>query len=219
MSHSPDYWSIACDTLSSRDPILAGFIESYLGSVVRDRGNAFETLLRAIVGQQISVKAADSVWNKVLLRTDSPITPEVFATLDETTLRGCGLSGQKVKYMQGITKAFQEGWLHPHRWHNMGDDAILAELVQLPGIGDWTAHMFLIFHLLRPNVLPLGDIGLLNAFDKAYQPQGLKGLKGAARYKKLAQSVQRHANRYWHPYNTVAVWFLWRSLDPHEVQY
>jgi DNA-3-methyladenine glycosylase II len=212
---SPAYWPAACNHLAQADAVLLGLIQAYPGSVVRSRGAALETLQRAIVGQQISVKAADSVWHKCVSALGHPNDPATWLKLNEGDLRACGLSGQKVRYVRGIAQAFGEGRLHPHKWPHMEDAEVQAELVALPGVGVWTAEMFLMFHLTRPDVLPLGDIGLINAFKKYYganwkTPTDLKGWQGR---------IQRHAAKHWAPYRSVATWYLWRSLDPHEVEY
>ena len=213
---SPTYWPAACAHLAARDAVLAALIQQYPGSIVKTRGAALETLQRAIVGQQISVKAAQSVWERCVAALDGhPNDPARWLALGEPALRSCGLSGQKVRYVQGIAAAFAEGRMHPHAWHNWPDDAVIKELVALPGVGVWTAEMFLYFHLLRPDVLPRGDLGLINAFKIQYgakwkTPTDLKGWQGR---------ISRYAAKHWAPYRSVAVWYLWRSLDPHEVGY
>jgi DNA-3-methyladenine glycosylase II len=199
----PPYWEEAKTYLSRVDPVLGQVIVSYQGEEgLVNRGDAFGTLIRAIVGQQISVKAADSVWNK--LTQAFPIEPAPLVDAEFDSLRACGLSRQKVKYIQGIGAAFHEQTIHPGRWQEWPDDEIMAELVSLPGIGRWTADMFLIFHLLRPDVLPVGDLGLLKGFEKTYRQD--------------REKVENHAD-IWRPYRTVATWYLWRSLDPVAVAY
>lgn len=212
---SPPYWPQACTHLAAHDTVLAQLIAQFPASVVKSRGAALETLQRAIVGQQISVKAADSVWAKCTACVGQPNDPAAWLAQTDDALRACGLSGQKVRYVRGIAQAFGEGRLHPHRWPHLPDEAVLAELVALPGVGVWTAEMFLMFHLTRPNVLPLGDLGLINAFKKHYgaqwkTPTDMKGWQGR---------LNRYAAKHWEPYRSVATWYLWRSLDPHEVGY
>ena len=201
MSH-PVYWEEAKAQLSAEDGVLGGIIQKYNGTL-QTRGDAFTTLARSIVGQQISVKAAASVWGKFETAAGE-MQPQAVLKLNEDDLRGCGLSRQKVKYLTGIARGFEEGIVHPGLWQEMDDEAIIAELTKLPGIGRWTAEMFLIFHLLRPDVLPLGDLGVLKAFEVHYdQPR---------------EKLEKHA-RIWQPYRTVASWYLWRSLDPEPVAY
>lgn len=214
------WWQEACCELAVRDPVLAQVMARFPESCLKGRGQALESLLRAVVGQQISVKAAAAVWARfVALMEGGALRPEAVLELTEEQLRGAGLSGQKVKYIRGICAGFVERTVHPGLWDNMPDDAIIAELVKLPGIGKWTAEMFLIFHLLRPDVLPLDDLGLLKGFEKLYGPvRGTSTLEGMKRWKKIAFALEKKAE-LWRPYRTVGTWFLWRSLDPVEVNY
>lgn len=224
MLGKPDWWDVGCAELVGRDPLLARVMVAHDGHLV-GRGEALTTLLRSIVGQQISVKAADAVWGKLMrvlgyqdMRV-SGLRPEVILELGDEVLRGCGLSGQKVKYMRGVCRGFVDGVVHPGLWNGMEDEDIIAELVKLPGIGRWTAEMFLLFHLLRPDVLPLGDLGLLKGYEHIYGPvRGTARLEGMARWKKVAAAVEKKAE-VWRPYRSIAVWYLWRSLDPVVVEY
>lgn len=223
----PVYWEEALAHLG-RDPVMAGVIARFPDSVLKGRGQPFETLVRAVVGQQISVKAADSIWRRVtgLQATGlqgglgEAFTPHAVLGLSEEILRGCGLSGSKVKYIRGIAEGFVSGVVHPGLWDGMDDEHVIAELVKLPGIGRWTAEMFLIFTLMRPDVLPVDDLGLLKGYEKAYGPvRGTAKLEGIKRWKGVAAAMQKHAAKHWAPYRTVATWYLWRSLDPVEVVY
>jgi DNA-3-methyladenine glycosylase II len=171
------------------------------------RGEPFFTLARAICGQQISVKAAQSVWNKVLVCVEK-ISPEEVLKVKRTALRACGLSDRKVEYIADLAQHFVDGQIHLHEWPEMDDEAIIAELVQVRGIGRWTAEMFLMFSLLRPDVLPLDDLGLQKGIRLAYFKNRKISLK---RMKKLGES--------WRPWRSVATWYLWRSLDPVPVEY
>lgn len=202
----PDYWTAACRALSRADPVMAGLIRAYPDVALRSRGNAFETLLRAIVGQQISVKAADAVWAKVCAAT--PIKPEIVAALDVDALRACGLSRMKAGYAIDLAAHFAEGRIRPRRWARMDDEAIIDELVDVRGIGRWTAEMFLIFHLLRPNVWPVDDLGLLKAIALHYRNG-----------EKISPREAKEIGEAWQPWRTVATWYLWRSLDPVAVEY
>jgi DNA-3-methyladenine glycosylase II len=214
----PAWWAEAQRHLRA-DPVLAALMRRHPDSILKTRGAALETLQRAIVGQQISVKAADSVWRKTLAAVGEINSPAAWLKLSEAQLRGCGLSGQKVRYVRGIASGFVDGTVHPPRWPAMADDAIIAELVKLPGIGRWTAEMYLIFHLLRPDVLPVDDLGLLKGYVQAYGPvRGTKTLTGMKRWKKIGAALGRQAES-WRPYRTLATWYLWRSLDPVEVLY
>lgn len=203
---SPDYWAAACRALSRGDPVMARLIRAHPGSSLKSRGNAFETLLRAIVGQQISVKAADAVWARVCAAT--PIKPEVISTVPVDALRACGLSSMKAEYAIDLAAHFAEGRIRPRRWARMEDEAIIAELVDVRGIGRWTAEMFLIFHLLRPNVWPVDDLGLLKAVSLHYENGG-----------EITPRSAKELGERWQPWRTVATWYLWRSLDPMVVAY
>lgn len=215
----PHWWPAALTHLTAADPHMAALIAQYPIGGLRTRGNHFSTLARAVVGQQISVKAADSVWNKVLVSLNQDVTPQAIQATPTEALRACGLSGQKVKYLQGISHAFIAQTIHPDQWESMDDAQVIQELTSLPGIGVWTAEMLLMFHLQRPNVLPLKDIGLLKGYAHIYgTPRGLAKLTGKPRYDKLAQHVQKQS-KIWQPYSSAAVWYLWRALDPVEVQY
>ncbi|MGO9445617.1 MAG: DNA-3-methyladenine glycosylase family protein [Thiobacillaceae bacterium] len=175
-------------------------------AVLRSRGNAFETLLRAIVGQQISLKAADSVWARVCALT--PIKAAEVQKYTVPQLRSCGLSGMKAEYCLDLAGHFAQGRIRPRRWARMDDEAIIEELTEVRGIGRWTAEMFLIFHLMRPNVWPVDDLGLLKALSLHY-----------AAGEKISPRRAREIGEAWSPWRTVATWYLWRSLDPTPVEY
>ncbi len=200
-------WDAACAHLSKRDPILKRIIRDYRSSVLKPRGAPFLTLARAIVGQQISVKAAQSVWNKLQLAYPE-FTSAKLARARVTKLRSCGLSERKAEYIRDLAKHFSTGRLDPSDWHSFADDAVIAELTQVKGIGRWTAEMFLMFNLMRPDILPLGDVGLLNAIYRHYNDKESMTLSEVGA---LAES--------WRPWRSVATWYLWRSLDPIPVQY
>jgi DNA-3-methyladenine glycosylase II len=202
----PDYWLAACRALARADPIMAHLIRAYPDATLNSRGNAFETLLRAIVGQQISVKAADAVWARVCAA--SAIRPQAIAILEIDALRACGLSRMKAGYAIDLASHFVGGNIKPRRWARMEDEAIIAELIDVRGIGRWTAEMFLIFHLLRPNVWPVDDLGLLKAVSQHY-----------ANGEKITPLTAKGFGERWQPWRTVATWYLWRSLDPAVVEY
>jgi DNA-3-methyladenine glycosylase II len=203
----PEYWERAKRSLVRSDPVLGAIIRRYPRIHLVSRGDAFHTLARSIVGQQISVKAAQSVWERVMACVPACSPQEVLAR-PRPALRACGLSERKVEYICDLAQHFVDGTLHAKRWPDMDDEEVIAELVRVRGIGRWTAEMFLIFNLLRPDVLPLDDLGLQRGVQLAY----FKG-RGVspARLRKVAGA--------WQPWRSVATWYLWRSLDPLPVEY
>ena len=203
----PPYWLRAKRALAKRDPVLGAIMRAHAGVFLVRRGEPFMTLARAIVGQQISVRAAQSVWDRFLAAAPEMTPGEVLA-LDHARLRGCGLSARKAEYIADLARHFSDGTIHVQRWPEMDDEAVIAELVRVRGIGRWTAEMFLIFNLLRPDVFPIDDLGLQKAIRRAY----FKGRSvSLARMRRLAAS--------WEPWRSVATWYLWRSLDPVPVEY
>lgn len=207
LSKAPDYWADACSALAERDPVMAGLIADYPGAVLSSRGQAFVTLVRSIVGQQISVKAADAVWSR--LQLSLPVmSPATVLCAEETAFRAAGLSLRKVEYVRHLAERFEQGHIRPQRWPRMDDVAIIEELVATRGIGVWTAEMLLIFNLMRPDVFPLDDIGLQKAVAKHY----FDGVRpGKAELRAIGER--------WAPWRSVATWYLWRSLDPVPVEY
>lgn len=203
----PEYWRQAAEELSQRDPLMAELVMRYPGASLVSRGDPFATLARSIVGQQISVKAADSVWGRFVAVLGG-VTPERVAELGLEGLAGCGLSKRKIEYLNDLSWHFLNGQLQPAAWSHLDDAEIIAELVAVRGIGRWTAEMFLIFNLMRPDVYPLDDIGLQRAVFLRY----FNGEKQPRRV--LAEAGER-----WRPWRSVATWYLWRSLDPVPVEY
>lgn len=204
---TPDYWSRATRALARKDPVMADLINAYPGATLFSRGDPFQTLFRSIVGQQISVKAADSVWARVCAATEA-ITPAAVYEKEIDALRACGLSQRKAEYARDLAAHFVHGRIHARDWPEMPDEAVIAELTAVRGIGRWTAEMFLIFNLMRPDVFPVDDIGLQKAVWQHY-------FSG----EKQPLSVLRAQGEHWGPWRTVATWYLWRSLDPVIVSY
>ncbi len=203
----PDYWEDAKSELMKRDRILRRLIPQFGDLQLVGRGDPFVTLARSIVGQQISVKAAQSVWERLL--TACPrMTPAAMQKLSLEKLAGCGLSKRKAEYLSDLALHFRDGSVHEKDWSAMDDEDVIAELIQIRGIGRWTAEMFLIFSLLRPNVLPLDDLGLLRGISINY-------FSGEP----VSRSDAREVAANWEPWRTVATWYLWRSLDPVPVEY
>ena len=204
---TPEYWAAACAHLSKKDRVMKRIIPQFGDVCLVSRGDAFVTLARSIVGQQISVKAAQSVWNK-FAALNKKITPAGVLKLKVDDMRAAGLSARKVEYLVDLALNFHGKNVSVKEWQQMDDEAIIDELVAIRGIGRWTAEMFLIFHLMRPNVLPLDDVGLINGISKNY-------FSGEP----VSRSDAREVAQAWQPYSTVATWYIWRSLDPLPVEY
>jgi len=204
---TPAYWAEACKHLVKKDRVMKRLIPQLGDACLQSRGDAFVTLARSIVGQQISVKAAQSVWDKFAL-LPRKITPANVLKLKVDDMRSAGLSARKIEYLVDLSLHFDSGALHVAKWADMEDEVIIEELVAIRGIGRWTAEMFLIFHLMRPNVLPLDDVGLINGISHNY-------FSGEA----VSRSEVREVAAAWSPYCSVATWYIWRSLDPLPVEY
>ena len=207
---TPQFWQQASLELASSDPVMATFVQRFSGTSLISRGDPFVTLARSIVGQQISVKAADSVWLRLItvLPVLTPVTVIERLAGGPESLRACGLSARKVEYIGDLAAHFHNGQIHVDHWSAMSDAEVIAELTAVRGIGVWTAEMFLIFNQLRPDVFPLDDIGLQKAVASHYFA-GERPLR-----KTLAEVGER-----WRPWRSVATWYLWRSLDPVPVEY
>jgi len=204
---APVYWLQAINELAERDAVLCALIERFRGLSLVSRGDAFTTLARSIVGQQISVKAAQSVWDKLSGRLNG-VTPALMGRARMSTLRACGLSGQKASYLRDLSRKFLDGTLDPARWNALEDEMLILELTKVKGIGRWTAEMFLMFHLARPDVLPVADLGLQRAMRLHYN-----------RGRLLSVARMQRIGAVWAPWRSVATWYLWRSLDPIPVEY
>lgn len=203
----PAYWRRACVELARADAVLGALVERYSGSVLSSRDDPFATLARSIVGQQISVRAADSVWARFAASLPV-VAPEAVLASGDAQLRACGLSVRKVDYLRDLARHFATGRIDVRRWKAMDDAQIVAELTAVRGIGVWTAQMALIFNQLRPDVFPLDDIGLQKAVALHY----------FAGQRPTRDALAAHGER-WRPWRSVATWYLWRSLDPVVVEY
>ncbi|MBT8579153.1 DNA-3-methyladenine glycosylase 2 family protein [Polynucleobacter paneuropaeus] len=205
---APHYWEQACKELMKNDRIMRKLIPKFGTGFLMTRGDPFVTLARSIVGQQISVSAAQAVWDRVVIAAKKKVNPKNILALTVEELRTAGLSGRKVEYIQDLADHFLSGRLHANQWIDMDDESVIKELSEIRGIGRWTAEMFLIFNLTRPNILPLDDIGLIKAISINYFS---------------GEPVSRHEAREvaanWAPWRTVATWYLWRSIDPIPVEY
>jgi DNA-3-methyladenine glycosylase II len=204
---APSYWEQACKELTRCDRVMRRLIPKFEGLCLVSRGDPFVTLARSIVGQQISIKAADTVWSR--LETACPaLAPDTILKTGPEKLAQCGLSKRKAEYILDLAGHFNAGALDITRWPEMSDDEVIAQLTAIRGIGRWTAEMFLIFNLLRPNVMPLDDLGLLKAISLHY-------FSGEP----VSRSEAREVSANWEPWRTVGTWYLWRSLDPVPVEY
>lgn len=200
-------WPEALDHLRRVEPPLAPLFDQFPGERIRTSGDPFQVLANSIVGQQISVKAASAIFGR-LSQLLGEWTPRAVLAADEAALRTAGLSTRKVEYFRGLAEAFASGTIEPARWSAETDGQVMKELVALRGIGRWTAEMFLIFHLQRPDILPLDDLGLLQSAARQF------GWEYPFEPRRLADRAEA-----WRPWRTVGTWYLWRALDPEPVVY
>ena len=204
---TPYFWEEACKHLVKKDRVMKRLIPQFGDVCLETRGDAFVTLARSVIGQQISAKAAQILWER-FEALPRKLTPANVLKLKVDDMRAAGLSVRKVEYLVDLALHFDNGALHVKSWDAMSDDEIVAELIAIRGIGRWTAEMFLIFHLMRPNVLPLDDVGLINGISHNYFSGDV-----------VSRSDAREVAAAWAPYCTVATWYIWRSLDPVQVEY
>ncbi|HPU19144.1 MAG TPA: DNA-3-methyladenine glycosylase 2 family protein [Alicycliphilus sp.] len=207
IASAPDYWAEACKHLIKKDRVLRRLIPQVGDVALYQRGDAFTTLARSIVGQQVSVASAQRVWDRLAALPRS-MTPRSVLKLKVDDMRAAGLSARKVEYLVDLALHFDSGQLHVKQWDQMDDPAIVAELVAIRGISRWTADMFLIFHLARPNVLPLDDATLIQGISQHY-------FSGDP----VSRSDAREVAQAWNPWCSVASWYIWRSLAPLPVDY
>lgn len=205
--YAPPYWAQACQHLVKKDRVMRRLIPQIGSEALASRGDPFITLARSIVGQQVSVKAAASIWRR-LEALPAAMEPEHLLHLSVDELRAAGLSARKVDYLVDLALHFTQGRLHIEDWPQMDDESIIGELMAIRGVGRWTAQMCLMFYLQRPNVLPLDDVGLLKGISQCY-------FSGDP----VSRSDAREVAEAWKPWATVATWYIWRSLDPQPVAY
>ncbi len=203
----PVYWERAKRELGRRDEVMRVIMRRHPRIHLVSRGDPFQTLARSIVGQQISVRAAQAVWERISAALVE-VTPNAAIEVGATRLLACGLSRRKVEYVLDLAGHFASGRVVPQRWSAMEDEQVITELVDVRGIGRWTAEMFLIFNLLRPDVLPVDDLGLQRAVSLSYR-----------RGRRVSETLLRRIAIAWQPWRSVATWYLWRSLDPVPVEY
>jgi len=203
----PNFWEKAKKHLILNDKKLGKIIRQYPKDFLFTKSDPFYTLSRSIIGQQISVKAAQAVWEKYENKLKN-VTPKNTLSMHYMTLKSCGLSRQKISYLKSLSKAFNEQRINPNKWNNYTDEQIIDELTLIKGIGRWTAEMFLIFNLCRPDIFPLDDLGLIKGICNCYNLN--------------YPITKEHALKLslkWKPYRSVATWYFWRSLDPIPVEY
>jgi DNA-3-methyladenine glycosylase II len=205
---NPDYWQDSLNYLTKTDKALGNIISQFKDYSISSRGEAYETLLRSIVGQQISIQAASSVWNKIVVQVKT-IEPNKVLLTSRENLKLCGLSKQKIQYIYNISEHFIANNIENNAyWEGRSYLSIYEELITIKGIGPWTAEMFGMFHLLEKDIFPLKDVGVIRAMNQLYNNG-----------KKLDIDKIIEISDTWRPYRSVACWFLWRSIDSEEVLY
>ena len=208
MSRSPKYWYKAKKILSKRDPIFRKIVKKYNKGFLTTRNNPFFSLCRTIIGQQISVKAADSIWKKFEIKCKKKITPKVVINLHPRSLKSAGLSRQKISYLKNIAKNFQNKSFNVYDLQKIDDEKAIEYITRLKGLGVWSAQMFLMFNLNRPDIFPIKDIGLIRAISKNYKVSYPPSKRFLEKISKL------HSG-----YRSVFTWYMWRSIDPNDVEY
>ena len=200
-------WLLAINNLKKQDKILKEIINKYKSEKLHSKKNAFLTLAKSITGQQISVKAANSIWLR-LEKKIKKIDPSNILKVKINEIKKCGFSKQKANYIFNLANFFKKNKNIENKWEKVEDEEVIDDLIKIKGIGRWTAEMFLIFYLLRPNIFPSADIGLLKAISINYN----------LKYP-LKNSDIKKFKKKWIPWSTVATWYLWRSLDPVPIKY
>ena len=208
MKKPPSYWNKSKRILSKKDTVLKKIIRKYNKGFLTTKNKPFFSICRTIVGQQISTKAADSIWKKFILKCSKKITPEVVLNLPVRSLKSAGLSRQKITYLKNIAKSFKNKSFNVRDLKKMDDDLAIDYITKLKGLGVWSAQMFLMFNLNRPDIFPTNDIGLLRAISKnyktSYPPSKIL----------LNKISKQHIG-----YRSVFTWYMWRSIDPIDVKY
>ena len=208
MKQPPFYWYKAKTILSKRDPILRKIIKKFNKGFLTTRKDPFFSLCRTIIGQQISTKAADSIWSKFEIKCNKKIIPDTVLKLTSRSLRNAGLSRQKINYLKNIAKSFKNNSFNMKNLKKMNDNLAIDYITQLKGLGVWSAQMFLMFNLNRPDIFPTKDIGLIRAISKNYKTSYPPSKRFLNRISKI------HSG-----YRSVFTWYMWRSIDPVDVEY
>ena len=203
----PFFWEKAKKVLQTKDKKLGKIINNYPKDFLFSKSDPFYTLARSIVGQQISVQAAQAVWERYEKKIKK-ITPNKTLEMHYMTLKSCGLSRQKITYLKSLSHGFINKEINPNNWSNYSDEEIINELIKIKGIGRWTAEMFLIFNLCRPDIFPADDLGLIKGICHCYN----------IKYP-ITKDRAINMSKKWKPYRSVATWYFWRSLDPIPVEY
>ena len=211
MTNPPKYWNKAKKFLSNKDKILSKLIKKYKGpfeTILISRKDIFFSLCKSIIGQQISVAAANAVFSRFKKICKGKINAKIVSKLSFTQLRGCGLSKQKILGIKSLSKQFLDKSFNPKLLEKMTDEDAIEYLSSLRQIGRWSAEMVLIFTYNRPNIWPMQDIGLLRAISNNYKKKYLP-----------PEKFVRYLQKKFSPYCSVATWYLWRSIDPEPIQY
>ena len=203
----PSFWETAKRDLVKKDKKLGKIIQNYPRDFLFTKSDPFYTLCRSIVGQQISVSAAQAVWGRIEKKIKY-VKPQTIKDAHFMKLKSCGLSKQKITYLKSLSNAFIQKKIQPRKWNDLENEKIIDELTQIKGIGRWTAEMFLIFNLCRPDIFPVDDLGLI------------KGICNCYNYKyPISKEYAVKISNKWKPWRSVATWYFWRSLDPIPVEY
>ena len=203
----PIFWEKAKKDLIKKDKRLGNIIKNYPKDFLFSKSDPFYTLARSIIGQQISVKAAQAVWDRFENKIKK-VTPKNVANMHFMSIKSCGLSKQKIIYLKSLSDAFLNKKINPKRWEKFTDEEVISELVTIKGVGRWTAEMFLIFNLCRPDIFPADDLGVIKGICHCY------GLNYP-----IDKNTATRISSKWKPYRSVATWYFWRSLDPIPVEY
>ncbi len=203
----PHFWEKAKKDLIKKDRVLGEIIKNYPRDFLFTKSDPFYTLSRSIVGQQISVSAAQAVWERFEKKVKK-IKPHDVKSIHHMKLKSCGLSRQKITYLKSLSVAFINKKIQPNKWKTLENEKIIQELIQIKGIGRWTAEMFLIFNLCRPDIFPVDDLGLIKGICNCYN----------IKYPITKERAIKMSKK-WKPYRSVATWYFWRSLDPIPVEY
>ena len=208
MSKPPIYWNKAKKKLSRRDPVIRKIIKKYKKGFLTSKNDPFFSLCRTIIGQQISTKAADSIWARFEKKCKKNIKPKILLKISSRDLKSAGLSRQKVSYLKNIAKAFKNKSFDIKKLKKMNDDEAINYIIKLKGLGVWSAQMFLAFNLNRPDIFPIKDIGLLRSISKNYKTSYPPSKRFLNKISKL------HSG-----YRTVSTWYFWRDIDSEDVEY